>query len=228
MTPCACDSMNDMKPQRPDGRAERALKGRRRVSEALVALVVASGRMPSVEEVAARAGVGRRSVFRYFDGVGALEVETARAMRALMTERVPLPAPLGSLDRRLAALVRHRARLYERIGPVRRFLEAARQRGNTAFDGFIDDGRRVLRENLEGVLEPELAGRPGLLPALELLTSWEAWVALREGQRRSPAAAQRVLREAISAVVAAPVRRRVRAAPPAAKATSPGRAAPTH
>lgn len=191
-----------MKLDEQDGRSQRALRGRQQVSEALVALIVEQGRMPTVEEVAARAGVSRRSVFRYFDGVEALEVETARVMRALMTERVPLPTADGPLTERLAVLVRHRAQLYERITPVRRFLDAARHRGNSAFDGFIEDGQRLLREHLQSLVAPELASDPGPLPVLELLTSWEAWVALRGGQRRTIPEAEQILLDALRAQLA--------------------------
>ena len=182
-----------------DGRQQRAVRGRQQVSAALVALVVEHGRIPNVDEVAARAGVSRRSVFRYFDGVSALEVETARVMRALVTERVPVPVADGSIDERLITLVRHRAELYERITPVRRFLEAAQQRGNAAFADFIADGQRLLREHLELTLRPELTTAPHLAAVLELLTSWEAWVALRDGQRRSRSAAERIVQDALRA-----------------------------
>ena len=190
-----------MKSQTQDGRVQRAEKGRQRVSEALLALVVKTGQMPSVEEVAVRAGVARRSVFRYFDGVEALELETARAMRSLMTQQVPAPDATGPLAARLEALVRHRERLYERITPVRRFLEAARQRGNTRFDALIDEARRLLAAQLSASLQPELARAPGLQPALEVMTSWEAWVALREGQRRSPTSARRIVTEALETLL---------------------------
>lgn len=208
-----------MQADTPDGRARRALRGRQRVSEALVSLIAARGRMPTVEEVAERAGVGRRSVFRYFDGVEALETETAHAMRALITERVPPPDPRGTLEERLTRLVRHRERLYEHITPVRRFLDAARLRGNEAFDTLIDDGRRLLREHLVRMLAPELTRQPGVLPAVELLTSWEAWVALREGQRRSASKARHILHDTLRAMLTTA---------PSARATSRRRAARAH
>jgi AcrR family transcriptional regulator len=192
-----------MKASGSDGRTQRSEVGRQRVSEALVALVSDQGRMPTVEEVAARAGVSRRSVFRYFDGVEALELETARAMRAMVTDRLPLPAAEGPLEKRLWVLVQHRARLYEQISPVRRFLEAARNRGNLTFGEFIQDGQRRLREHLQAVLAPELKERPEMLPVLDLLTSWEAWVALRDGQRCSVPAAEAILLGALRAQLAA-------------------------
>lgn len=177
-----------------------------------MALVVKTGRMPTVDEVAARAGVARRSVFRYFDGVEALELETAHAMRAVMTEQVPPPAARGSLHERLDALVRHRATLYERLTPIRRFLDAARQRGNPAFDSLIDGGRKLLVQHLRVVLKPELVRTPRLQPVVELVTSWEAWVALREGQRRSAASARQIMREALLLLLDAKATTRARAA----------------
>lgn len=203
-----------------DGRSRRALQGQRRVGEALVALIVESGRMPDVSTVARRAGVGRRSLFRYFDGVQALEVETARAMRGMFTELVPLPVPRGSFDERLTALVRHRAALYERITPVRRFLDAARARGNAQLATIIDEGRAALRSSLRSMLAPELRARPALLRAAEVVTSWEAWCALREGLACSVATSRREVTRLLRALFASPKRAR---SPRARPAAAPGR-----
>lgn len=192
----------------PDGRTRRADEGRRRVSEALVALVVETGVMPDVAAVARRARVGRRSVFRYFDGVEGLEVETAREMRRTFTERVPLPEPAGSFEARLAALALHRGDLYEAITPVRRFLDAARVRGNPPIDAIVDEGRAALRAHLCRMLAPELERHPGALAGADLATSWEGWRALREGQGLSVARARAEIIRVLQALFAAPQTRR--------------------
>ena len=185
-----------------DGRERRAERGRQAVSDALVELIAETGAMPDISLVARRAGVGRRSVFRYFDGVGALELETGRAMRRLFTERVPLPGPRGALPQRLDALVRHRARLYELLTPVRRFLDGARARGRPEIDALVDEGRHVLRAHLRTMLMPELAANPQALVGLDLVTSWEAWRALREGSKLPVPAARRELRRLLGLLIA--------------------------
>lgn len=195
-----------------DGRSERALRGQRRVSEALVALIVETGTMPDLSAVARRAGVGRRSIFRYFDGVRALELETARVMRRMFTERVPLPVATGGFETRLEALVRHRANLYEHIAPVRRFLEAARARGNAKLATIIDEGRAAVRASLRSMLASELAARPELFRAAEVITSWEAWCALRDGLACSVAAARLEVKRLLRALFAPPVPVRSRVA----------------
>lgn len=186
-----------------DGRRARSADGRRRVGAALLDLVREQGALPEVAEVARRAGVGRRTVFRYFDGVGALELETARMMRAQITAEHPLPAMTGDLDARLGALVRHRSVLYEWVTPVRRFLDAARAKGNPALDRFVDGARVLLRAQVRQALAPELAGRPGLLLPLEVVTSWETWHTLRRGHRCSVARARREVEGMVRALLAA-------------------------
>jgi len=189
-----------------DGRSARVEEGRRRVGEALVALVRERGILPDVATVAARAGVGRRTVFRYFDGVGALELETARVMRRLVTEQHPLPLPEGDLACRLDALLRHRADLYEWVTPVRLLLDAARTRGNAGVEEFIDEARRMLRANLRAMLADELLAQPHARIGLELATSWEAWHALRRGQKCSVARARREIERIVRALLGVPWR----------------------
>jgi AcrR family transcriptional regulator len=170
---------------KPDGRQARADDGRKRVGAALLALVSETGRIPDIESVAQHAGVSRRSVFRYFDGVGALELETARLMRTLVTERHPLPEARGNVKERVRTLIEHRASLYETITPIRKFLDAARYGGNADIDAFVDGARRLLKAHLKTMFARELIAHPERLSGLDLVTSWEGWRVLREGQRHS-------------------------------------------
>ncbi|MFO0595223.1 MAG: hypothetical protein U0228_07960 [Myxococcaceae bacterium] len=185
-----------------DGRTARAHEGRRKVGEALLGFVREQGALPDVETLARRAGVARRSVFRYFDGTHALELETARLMRERLTRVLPLPAPRGGLDERLDALLTHRTRLYETVTPVRVFLEAAATRGTPGVRAFLDEAGELLRENLQVMLAPELRARPRLVTALEWVTSWEAWHALRERQGCARARARREVERLVRALLA--------------------------
>ncbi|MGV1791940.1 TetR/AcrR family transcriptional regulator [Rhizobium sp. A37_96] len=177
-------------------------ENRARIGMALLQLVRETGAMPDVETVARRAGVGRRTVFRYFDGRAALELETAQRMRSWITEDLPLPQPVGDVGTRMNALLSHRARLYETVTPVRRFLDAARSRGNVALDEFIDGARRMLRANLMSMLADELRDRPEAADALDVATSWETWRALREGQNCSIKEAERRMGWLVRAIIA--------------------------
>lgn len=178
-------------------------KTRRKVGEALVALIEETGMMPDAQSVADRAGIGRRTLFRYFDGQAELEVETARVMRQIATERLPLPKPVGDLDERIKKLVSHRAELYELITPVRRFLDAARSRGNSEIDELIDEARKLLRKNLTEILGNITQGNRRKIDAADIITSWEVWRAIREGQNKSINEARRQMENMLLLVISA-------------------------
>lgn len=187
------------------GSTRRVREARRRVGEALYALVNETAKMPDVAAVAERAGVSQRSIFRYFAGVQALEIETARQMLEIAQIRHPMPAPDGNLDARVRALVDHRADLYETVTPARRLLEAARTNGNTKLDAFISMRRHLLREHLREMLGEPIMVQPAKLSALDLVTSWEAWRGLREGQQCTVDAAKCEMQRLIYAIIQLPL-----------------------
>src|SRR5262245_10390626 len=67
-----------------DGRRQRASASRRRIALAMLELVGEGEAMPSADEVAERAGVGRRTVFRLFSDMEGVY----REMHAVMLERL--------------------------------------------------------------------------------------------------------------------------------------------
>src|SRR5262249_45529991 len=100
-----------------DGRQRRAERSREAIVSALFELVGEGVLEPTAQEVAERAGVGIRSVFRHFDDKdGLFATMDARLRRdALPILREEVTA--GSLRERARALVDQRARLFERIAP---------------------------------------------------------------------------------------------------------------
>lgn len=163
-----------------DGRRQRSDATRHKVGQALFDLVRETGTLPDAAAVAARAGVGRRTVFRYFQGSAALEVETARLLVQMLRAELPDPQPQGDLGARLSAFIAHRCALYARATPVRRLIETARAQGAPELDAFVRESIGLMRAQLLGML-PELAA-PGLppeaLPGFELATGWDQWTAL--------------------------------------------------
>ena len=65
-----------------DGRALRSERSRRPIVEALFALVGEGVLQPTAQQVADRAGVGIRTVFRHFEDMDALLRGDGRAARA--------------------------------------------------------------------------------------------------------------------------------------------------
>jgi AcrR family transcriptional regulator len=172
------------KPTRLDGRAQRREKSRAAIVAALFDLVGSGVLQPTAQQVAARAGVGIRSVFRHFDDMDGLYAELDARLRE---EAAPLlgAAPVsGSLHERAGALVAQRVRFFERIAPYKRAGNLQRWRSDflrRRHGALVRELRAALHESL-----PELADAPpSLAEALDLATSFEAWDRLRTDQRLS-------------------------------------------
>ena len=168
-------------PDIEDGRARRAARSRAAIEDALYALVSEGILQPTMQEVATRAGVAMRSVFRHYSDMEGLFASLDARLRL---EALPLlhePDLTKSLPHRLRALVRQRTRIFERIAPFKRSADVQRWRSPFIREQqgfFIGELRTRLRRWL-----PELADvSADVQEAVELVLSFEAWDRLRIAQ----------------------------------------------
>lgn len=170
-----------------DGRHLRRQRNRQAVVDALLSLYRDGHLRPSSAEIAERAGLSPRSLFRYFDDVEDL-------CRAAIGRQEQLAAPLlvvaaepdEPLEVRIDALVAQRLRLYEAIGPA-----AAVARLEAPFQPLLAEElhrtRTHHRAQLQELFAPELEALgsqrgPRALAALDVVCSFEAFVLLRHEQ----------------------------------------------
>lgn len=142
-----------------DGRRLRGERNKRAVVDALLALYEKGEVGPSAARVAELAGVSERSVFRYFGDMEDLAA-TAIAVRYEQIRKFFLDLDTtGSFDERLAAIIDHRVRLYDRISPVARGSLVAATRSKTVARE-VETRRAVLRKQAIDQFEHELIGLP--------------------------------------------------------------------
>jgi TetR/AcrR family transcriptional regulator, regulator of autoinduction and epiphytic fitness len=169
-----------------DGRVARSHRTRNAIVDALIALLEEGNVQPTVEEVAARAGVAPRTVFQHYPDrealFGAVSERRQARLDSLMGE-IDAAAPLAD---RIDALADQRARVYEWIAPVRRaalLMEPFSASVSAALNGF----RAVKRAEVRRVFGAELASvegpdRAAVEASLCAVTSYSAWEALRTHQ----------------------------------------------
>jgi AcrR family transcriptional regulator len=183
-----------------DGRARRAQRSDQAIVEAMFELVGEGVLEPTAQQVAARARVGIRTVFRRFSDMESLFAEvdarlTADALPLLLGDR-----PAGTLRQRAIALVQRRVAFFERIGPYKRAGNAKRRRSP-----FLGERHAQLVRVLRGELLrwlPELRRAPAaLVDALELTTSFEAWDRLRSEQKLGRARAAAAVAHTVLALI---------------------------
>jgi AcrR family transcriptional regulator len=176
-----------------DGRRARREQNRAAVVDALAELYAEGTYEPSAAEIAERAGLSPRSLFRYFDDVD--DLNRATIDQQLDRARPLLAVPATADDptaTKVDRLVEARLRLYEAIAPAARAARVGAWR-HPVLAEQIASTRSYLRHQLERLFAPELdalgPGRaPAALAAMDVLCSFEAVELLRDGPE-PPAAA---------------------------------------
>lgn len=169
-----------------DGRRLRREQNREAVLDALVELFREGVYQPSSNEIAERAGLSPRSLFRYFDDVddlsrAAIEGQLAEA-RPLLDCGVGPDAPTRT---KIERVVEARMTLFEAIAPAARAARACAHR-HPPVAAQLHDGRSYLRRQLRRLFAPEMQGeRAGVLPVIDALCSFETHQLLRVDQNLS-------------------------------------------
>ncbi|HET9692072.1 MAG TPA: TetR/AcrR family transcriptional regulator [Acidimicrobiales bacterium] len=190
-----------------DGRRLRRQRNRDAVVEALLALFAEGNLSPALAEVAERAGLSARSLFRYFDDVDDLHGEAiARQLqraRPLIDPGVTADTPTPEKIERFVAA---RTRLLEAVAPAARAARASAHRHEVVRQQ-VERARTLLRRQVATLFAPELdrvagAGRPGALATVDVLCSFESWELLCHDQGLSRPKARAALVAALHALLA--------------------------
>lgn len=180
-----------------DGRRLRRHQNREAVLDALVALFEEGSYHPTTDEIAERAGISPRSLFRYF-------VDADDLAQAVIDREIVASQPLLELDidpdlpigQRVQRLVESRARLFESIAPTARAARIAATR-NAVIARRLHERRALLRAQVRELLAPPTP----VLPAVDALCSFETYELLRHDQKLSRARTVDALVTAVDALV---------------------------
>jgi len=174
-----------------DGRRKRGDQSRRQIVDAMIELVRAGEMSPSAAQVAERAGVGLRTVFRHFDEMEILYREMAEVIRARIMPEVVKPYSGSTWRERLGELINRRIALYDEIMPLKVAGSVLRFRSPFLMEDYHEH-LRMERKTLRQVLPADILDDGDLFRALEMLTSFQAWRRLRQDQGLTPIEAKRV------------------------------------
>jgi AcrR family transcriptional regulator len=186
-----------------DGRRLRREQNRAAVVETLIGLYEEGRYDATAAQVAERAGISPRSVFRYFDDTDDLARAAIEHMHATARPLLRVEAAPGDdVETRLDALVRGRIAMWLAVAPAAR---AARMRApvSPVVAAEIASARAYLRRQLQSLFQRELDGAgPHALAAADVLLSFESLELLLHDQRLSRAKAATVLTDALRALLA--------------------------
>lgn len=192
--------MTDETTQEADGRRRRGQTNRASIVSAMLEIIRTGDMSPSAEQVAARADVGLRTVFRHFKDMDSLYSEMSVAIEDELRAIVGTPFRSTDWKDRVLELVDRRAFAFEKIAPFKHASEAYRHRSRFLSE---DSGKLViaLRHILVRELRPPVTDDPLKVETLDLLLSFEAWSRLRREQGLSIETASQVLRAAVRRIL---------------------------
>lgn len=128
-----------------DGRVQRGATSRERILQAIYEIVRSGQVRPTAEEVAERAQVGLRTVFRHFSDMDTLRDDlTARVAAEIRSMLLETAVPPDTLEESVSAICQRRARIFEHIAPFRRAVrinrsDPDRDRGVQADSAAVTD-----------------------------------------------------------------------------------------
>lgn len=184
-----------------DGRFNRSVVTRKKIVAALTSLVYEGYLSPTAEQVAQRADVGLRTVFRHFDDLNSLYSELSADLEALILPVLQVRLRGNSWQEKLMHSIEIRAQFYDRIAALYLSAQVHRHRSTLITDNLTRDVQRV-REIGRIILPAVIQQNVLVFESLDLLMSPDTWVRLRRDQNLSAEDALHVVRLGVNAVLA--------------------------
>jgi AcrR family transcriptional regulator len=187
-----------------DGRIQRSERSRMAIVQAMLELIGEGSLSPTAQQVAERADVGVRTVFRHFSDMETLFATMNDQITAKVNSLFVDEVQTGPYADRVEALIQSRVAIFGTLGPYVR--SSTLQRWRSAFLQTEHERTiRVMRRDLRRWL-PEIESAPTeVADALEMILSFEAWNRLRVDQRLSQRRASLVLHRSILDLMSAHV-----------------------
>jgi len=189
-----------------DGRRLRRATNREAVVDALLDLYREGSLRPGTDEIAERAGISPRSLFRYFedtdDLVGeAITRQLARAMPIVQVDAEP-GDPFAD---RVRALVDQRFRLFDAVGQAA-YATRLRAPFQPRLAEILAESRRFLRNQIRTLFAGELAAMGDrraewAVAAADVLATFESFQLMTTDQGCSADEARQVMVESLSVML---------------------------
>jgi len=190
-----------------DGRRLRRAMNREAVVDALLDLYSEGNLRPGTDQIAERAGISPRSLFRYFEDTDDLAGEAVSRQLARALPLVQLDVgPDADFADRVQALVDQRFRLFDAVGQAAH-VTRLRAPFQPRLAETLTESRRFLRSQIGALFAVELAAMgedraEWALAAADVLATYESYQLLTTDQALPIARAQSVIERALTRLLA--------------------------
>jgi len=187
-----------------DGRVERTSATRRNILAMARELILEGIIEPTAREIADKAGITTRTLFRHFPDMESLHSSFIEDAEEKATHVMDEPFPEGKRDQwqqLLQVVIGRRVRVYETMLPL--YISATWSKHRAKLDYSMQrQGVQRRRKRLKDLLPEQIAMDPILFEAIDGVLGIEYWVSLRRDQRLSVTKATAVLKLALKKLTA--------------------------
>ena len=167
-----------------DGRIKRSERSREAIVLSMLELIAEGSLSPTAQQVAERADVGVRTVFRHFSDMETLFAAMNDRLSEQVTTLFVDAQQTGPLSQRIRAMVERRQTLFEKLSPYLRASAIQRERSEFLRAEHARGVKRLRRDLHRWLVEIEDVP-PEDAAALEALLSFETYYHLRADQKLS-------------------------------------------
>ena len=175
-----------------DGRRRRSDRSRRRIIEAMFNLIAEGHMSPSAVDVAERANVGLRTVFRHFEDMESIFEEMTEELKSVVMPKVMAPFEGTTWRDKLFELAGRNAEIYEQVFPMQVALVLRRFQSEFLQKQYKSEVS-LLRSTLKSILPKSLVDDRTRFAAIEVNLTFATWRRLREDQNLSVTNAKKTL-----------------------------------
>jgi AcrR family transcriptional regulator len=189
-----------------DGRKVRGMRNRDAVVDAILFLLGDGNLNPTAREIADRANVSLRSVFRHFEDLDSLFLAAIERQAERTAHLYEPPVSVGDREARTASLVTRRRKLYEAIFEVRRGW-MLRYYDQPRVSAILDEIYRALYSQVVTLYSQDVDGltasqRRELFDAIDAATSFDTWAHLRSHRGLSATRSAAVVKRTVLTLLA--------------------------
>lgn len=185
---------------KPDGRNLRTDDSRKKIVNAFLKLIRQGTVAPSAEDIAKKANVGLRTVFRRFKEMELLYREMMVELQNKFAPEVAKPWKTTGMENQLQELLERRSVMYEDLMPYR--IASNYHKHHSEFiQQAIAYWNIVVQKNLENILPFNKSSEPVLFSAIETALSFDTWLQLRVDQNISPKQSYDIMKLSLTALL---------------------------
>lgn len=184
-----------------DGRRLRSGRSKRKIVQAMFELMREGDINPIAVDVAKRADVGLRTVFRHFQDMESIFEEMTEELVSLTLPNIVAPFQATEWREQLIELSERVADTYEMVFPMQVALLIRRLQSDFLQKQYKQEVR-LLRSSLKAILPAKIIEDKHLFAAIEVNLTFATWRRLREDIALSETNAKKTLRLAMQALVA--------------------------